>query len=265
MKKLFTVLLSFCAMLFAMQANAQAIVTLTAGDVWGDGSGYQMLLDADHTAYGTTIPASGALTSSGDATAAVYAEFEYKIPVNADGSCTTQNIVINNSVTISIPAGTYDWCITNPTPGDRIWIASSNGNVGGRADDYVFENGKTYTFTVTRGGNNDQVDVVVTLNPTGPAIDASPNTFNFGSVAIGQSKTKTSNVMGFFLSTGITATTAAPFEVSSNGSSFGTTATLDTAGGTLYLRYSPTAAGAANGTVALASDTVTATITLSEP
>ena len=28
-----------------------AKVTLTAGDVWGDGSGYQMLLDADHNTY----------------------------------------------------------------------------------------------------------------------------------------------------------------------------------------------------------------------
>lgn len=263
MKKFFTVLLSFCAMIFAMQANAQATVTLTAGDVWGDGSGYQMLLDADHTAYGTTIPTSGALTTSGDATAAVYNEFEYKIPTNADGSCTTQNIVINNSVTISIPAGTYDWCITNPTPGDRIWIASSNGNVGGRADDYVFENGKTYTFTVTRGGNNDQVDVVVTLNPTGPAIDASPNTFNFGNVAIGQSKTKTSNVMGFFLTSDITATTtAASFKISSDGTTFGSTATLDSTGGTLYFRYTPTVAGADTGIVTLSCDTVTNTITL---
>ena len=30
-------------------------VTLTADDVWGNGTGYQMLLDADATAYGTVI------------------------------------------------------------------------------------------------------------------------------------------------------------------------------------------------------------------
>ena len=147
--------------------DGYAQVTLTVGDVWGDGSGYQMLLDADHNAYGTTIPTTGGLTSSGNATAATYAEFEYKIPENADGALATQNIVINASVTILIPAGTYDWCITNPTPGDRIWIASTNGNVGGRQDDFEFESGKSYEFIVSLDGSNDRVDV----NPAGiPAI-----------------------------------------------------------------------------------------------
>ena len=147
--------------------DGYAQVTLTVGDVWGDGTGYQMLLDADHNAYGTTIPTTGGLTSSGNATAATYAEFEYKIPENADGALATQNIVINASVTILIPAGTYDWCITNPTPGDRIWIASTNGNVGGRQDDFEFESGKSYEFIVSLDGSNDRVDV----NPAGiPAI-----------------------------------------------------------------------------------------------
>ena len=43
-----------------------AQVTLTAPDIWGDGTGYQMLLDADATAYGTIIPETGALTTSGN-------------------------------------------------------------------------------------------------------------------------------------------------------------------------------------------------------
>ena len=96
--------------------GVKASITLTASDVWGDGSGYQMLLDADAKAYGTIIPQSGNLTESGDADESVYAEFEYKIPEQADGSLTTTNIVVNNSITISIPAGKYDWCVTNPNP-----------------------------------------------------------------------------------------------------------------------------------------------------
>ncbi len=136
-------------------------VTLAAGDVWGDGSGYQMLLDADATAYGVEIPTTGGLTASGDATAEVYAAFEYKIPENADGAMTTQNIIMNGSATILIPAGTYDWCITNPTPDDRIWIASENGDVPGRYDDYQFAAGMTYIFTVSLSGSNDYVALQV--------------------------------------------------------------------------------------------------------
>ena len=160
-----------------------ATISLTVGDVWGDGSGYQMLLDADATAFGNEIPAQGPLTTGGNAPAGLYDAFEYKIPVNADGSTTTSNIVINNTVTIEVPAGTYDWCIANPTPGDRIWIASAQGNIGGRADDYEFEAGYTYNFTVYLLGQNDATDVeiipgggetpVITDSPT-PVITNSP-------------------------------------------------------------------------------------------
>lgn len=142
-------------------------VILTHGDNWGDGSGYQMLLDADATAFGSIIPETGPLTAGGDASAEIYAAFEFKIPVNADGSCNTSNVVLNNSVSINIPAGVYDWCITNPTPGDRIWIASSQGNIGGRQDNYTFEAGKTYEFVLSMQGSNDAVDVVITEGSKG--------------------------------------------------------------------------------------------------
>ena len=141
--------------------GGMATISLTAGDVFSDGSGYQMLLDADATAFGNEIPAEGPLTMGGDAPAGLYDAFEYKIPVNADGSTTTSNVVVNNTVTIQVPAGTYDWCLTNPTPGDRIWIASSQGNVGGRANDYEFEAGYTYNFTVYLLGQNDATDVEI--------------------------------------------------------------------------------------------------------
>ena len=144
-------------------------VTLKTDDVWGDGTGYQMLLDADADTYGTIIPETGALTTSGDADDAVYEKFEYTIPENADGSLTTTNIVLNEEVTILIPAGVYDWCITNPTPGNRMWIASSNGNIGGRADDFEFVAGGTYIFYVTLGGQNDQVNLTF-IDPNAPVM-----------------------------------------------------------------------------------------------
>jgi hypothetical protein len=46
---------------------------------------------------------------------------EYKIPENADGSINTGNVVWGtDTVSILIPAGVYDYAITNPTPGDRV-------------------------------------------------------------------------------------------------------------------------------------------------
>ena len=87
-----------------------ASVTLTTHDIWHsyDGTGYQMLLDAHATAYGTTIPEKGNLTENGNASAEVYKEFEYKIPENADGNVSTSNVLKNGSITIYIPAGVYD-------------------------------------------------------------------------------------------------------------------------------------------------------------
>ena len=139
-----------------------ATITLTVGNIWPDGSGYQMLIDADANSYGTIIPTSGSLTNSCDVNQTLYDAFEYKIPSNADPSCTAQNIVVNNTVTIQIPPGTYDWCIANPTSNDKIYIASDDGNVNSRQDDYVFEAGKTYVFTVQKLGATDGVNVTIT-------------------------------------------------------------------------------------------------------
>ena len=143
--------------------TGEVTVTLNVPtDIWGDGSGYQMLLDETHSLYGSVIPTTGALSANCSGNEAIYAQFSHKIPENADGNCSTTNMVNSTAVSITIPAGTYDWCITNPTPGDRIWIAASNGNVGGRYDDYVFEAGNSYTFTVGMFGSNDGVDVTIT-------------------------------------------------------------------------------------------------------
>ena len=127
--------------------DGMAMVTLAVGDVWGDGTGYQMLLDADANTYGDIIPTSGPLALYYSVDASVYAEFEYKIPENADGSLYTENFLFEETVSILIPAGTYDWVITNPEYAYAMWIASDYGQIPGRYDDFVFEAGKQYIFT----------------------------------------------------------------------------------------------------------------------
>jgi hypothetical protein len=137
--------------------TAPATIIFTAGDVWGDGSGYQMLLDADATAFGDVF------TETGGWTATDFSAFEYTIPTDAECDVNTTAVVYNNSVTIQVPAGTYDWCILNPSPDyDNIYIAAQNGNVGGRQNDYVFEAGKTYEFVPSIYGSNDGIDVTIT-------------------------------------------------------------------------------------------------------
>ena len=72
------------------------------------------------------------------------------------------NSVVTGSVTITIPAGTYDFVILNPTPGDRFYIAAAAGDVETANDDFVFEAGKTYHFTMQRFGENDGAALEVT-------------------------------------------------------------------------------------------------------
>jgi hypothetical protein len=127
-----------------------------------------MLLDADATAYGTIFTTTDWWTGS-DVPASVYAEFEYKIPENADGALTTTNIISGNQASIEIPAGTYDWCIPNPTPGESggMWIAAKgSGNIDGRADNFVFEAGKIYEFYVHKNHNTsfEAIDLTITSN-----------------------------------------------------------------------------------------------------
>ncbi len=143
-------------------------VILQTTDVWGDGSGYQLLLDADAVEFGQTIPVSGAIWNDCNAPATLYDVFEYKAPENADPVCTTLNMVCNNQVSITIPAGTYDYCIVNPTPNSKLWIAAGEN---GRKDDYVFESGKVYHFLVEFGGFNDMTTITVSDRATGEVLE----------------------------------------------------------------------------------------------
>ena len=140
----------------AIDPSAPATIILEAHDVWGDNSGYQMLLDADATAFGTFFNA----TSGWSATD--YNAFEYTIPTDADCAVEASHVVFDGSVAIQIPAGTYDWCILNPSPGDKIYVAANNGEIPCRYDNYVFEPGKTYHFTMGIYGEGDGATLEIT-------------------------------------------------------------------------------------------------------
>ena len=139
------------------QPGENAVVVLNVPtDIWGDGSGYQMLLDADATMY-TQLAAAMYFDEIGS-----FEGFEYTIPENADYGINPANIVVNNSVAIEIPAGTYDYAIINPDKVSTIWFAGNSGNAESKGDDMVYEAGKMYTYTLSSSGTGDMINLTVT-------------------------------------------------------------------------------------------------------
>ncbi len=135
--------------------NAMVVLNVPT-DIWGDGSGYQMLLDADATMY-TQLAAAMYFDEIGS-----FDGFEYTIPENADYGINPANIVVNNSVAIEIPAGTYDYAIINPDKVSTIWFAGNSGNAESKGDDMVYEAGKMYTYTLSSSGTGDMINLTIT-------------------------------------------------------------------------------------------------------
>ena len=119
--------------------------------------------------------------------------------------------------------------------------------------------GQTVYIAFRHFNCNDQFllnldDVTITANPTTPTITANPTSFSFTNIIAGNTSNAASTaIVAYNLTTDITATTTAPFEVSTDGTAFASTATLDTAGGTLYVRYAPTTAGNHTDSVVLSA------------
>ena len=176
MKKLFTIL-AMCFGVFALNAQ-NATIVLTAGDVWGDGTGYQMLISSTPVNFSDTSiwwPTCGADYNS---------TWDYRIPSNASG-LDGSSIIINSTGSVSVPAGSYSFVILNPTckseqeidsmaqadwsvnqaqyeaygytydeiydfyyaNNTKVWPASLSCDAS--RGDMTFEANKTYTFTLS--------------------------------------------------------------------------------------------------------------------
>ena len=169
LKNVYATIATLFVAMFALPTTVQAQalgmsrIILEAHNVWKDGSGYQMLLDANHNLYGDKIPTSGPIWDDANPPADLYNDFEYKIPANADPSTTPQYMVVDGEDYVDIPAGIYDFCIAAPEANKKIWIA---GDADGptRGDDYNFEAGKTYRFTmhIVESANNDGARLTIT-------------------------------------------------------------------------------------------------------
>ncbi|MBR5983480.1 MAG: DUF2436 domain-containing protein [Bacteroidales bacterium] len=222
----------------------QALVILSIGDVWGDGTGYQLLIDTDN---------AGWEEQTGPACSSSYTQWEYMIPANA--SANDANVVINTTESLYITPGTYSYLILNPSCGSgngTNWIASNQCDES-NATDYTFEAGKMYTFTVALSGQNDCVTLTVEDIPTTPTIATTTTELSFAAEINSTSEAEPVVINAMNLTEGITANVTAPFEVSADNNTFGPTANLTANGGTLYVRYSPTALGNHTGTMTITS------------
>ncbi len=106
-------------------------------------------------------------------------------------------------------------------------------------------------------------DITVSTTTTTPMIATTPTSLNFGNVNVGSSTVQTVDVLANNNTASITATVTAPFEVSADSITFGTTATLPAAGGTLYVKFAPTTDGLSSAVVTLTAGTLNATVNLS--
>ena len=147
--------------------DAATIVLITddtfedGSGVWGDDTGYHLLLCSTHDIDWETDleDFGGGVCDFQD----VYSKFDYKLPEDAEGLCTTENAHVVGTISFEVPAGVYDVLITNPNylvipdvfEFTEIFIA---GN--GAFDDLEFKNGVTYTFFVTILGMGDYVTVI---------------------------------------------------------------------------------------------------------
>ena len=106
-------------------------------------------------------------------------------------------------------------------------------------------------------------EITVSTMSSEPAIVAMPNALNFGTVLLGTSPVMSVDVVAFNSTAPISVSVTAPFAVSSDSITFGTSATLPAAGGTLYVQYEPAAVGTNTAVMALTAGTLSATVDLS--
>ena len=106
-------------------------------------------------------------------------------------------------------------------------------------------------------------DILVTSEAVGSIITATPNTLHFPQAAVGQnSYSQQVNVEAFNITSPVTASVAAPFEVSLDDTTFANNVTIAPGGQVLYVRYAPTYEGYDSTVMTISDGTTSANVTL---
>jgi len=114
-------------------------LVLEAHDVMGNGkTGFQWILDSSHSTYNQVF------YFPGTAFYGSYGKFDYTIPEDAEANKDTDKVVLDGSVSITVPAGTYDWMVIRP---DDTGLNYCYGDYAG-VDDFPLVSGKTYRMKI---------------------------------------------------------------------------------------------------------------------
>ena len=176
---------------------------------------------------------------------------------------------ITLAVPYQIPAETaimiaYEVTVTGGYPlGCDAGPVVTGGNLiamGGLTEEYSplsdINSNLTYNFIIA-ATVEDEVS-------SDPVMIAGPSELSFIEEVNNNSEAQIVSISAANLTSNITASVTGPFEISADNTTFGTTANFTSDGGSLYVRFSPTAAGNATGTITISSTGVdNATIALS--
>lgn len=155
----------------------------------------------------------------------------------------------------------------NTTPIYEETVATGRDDYQNRIVDLSAYAGQTIYIAFVHNETTDMfwlnLDEVSVYSISGATIMVGSTALDFGNVVTGREAVLSTSVTGVGLNAAVSVSTTAPYSVSSDGTTFGTTASIPATGGTLYVKFAPTAVGAANGTVTLTSDDANTTIALS--
>ena len=192
---------------FESEVNAK--ITLDVQGDYGDDTGFQLLLDSGHDSYGEDFAPDYFYASD-------YSAFEYAIPEDADKNSTGATggcLLAGDKQSIEIPAGVYDYAVVNPDPDSRVFIVS--GSSVGTGDDYSFEAGVEYVFSIIPDGYYIMCELTA-LMPVDMAVDG------ITSLATSSSLTDSETVTATVRNNGLQPTSSFDMKLTVDGSEVAT-------------------------------------------
>lgn len=136
----------------------------------------------------------------------------------------------------------------------NVALPSSFNNSATAIIRFYYHNGSGGTTGSRPKISVDDLTITATASVAAPILSANPTSLTFGNQNTGSNSTSQTYVLsGSNLTTSVNVTTTAPFAVSKDGTTFTPsityTAAEAAASPTVYVRFSPTAGGLANGTI----------------